>query len=193
MVRKSVSLDELNKISKIDIKNPKKYFKELEEFSKPEKITIKNSDEEIIINLVEGDAKKGLTHIWLRHVMGYESDKTATTFFPMGQTVNGKKLPKIIGDANELKKIIKEAIEDENIKKKFYEDKNGNPKINYMYEKDDGKVIEIKLEFQRVKDGVYELRTMYPEGGDGVYRYVNNYGWLKCVGKKGDKWIFEKE
>jgi hypothetical protein len=49
------------------------------------------------------------------------------------------------------------------------------------------------LEFQRVKGGVYELRTMYPEGGDGVYRYVNNYGWLKYVGKKGNKWMFEKE
>ena len=190
MIKKDVSLDELNKISKIDIKNPKKYFRELEEFSKPEKITIKNGDEEIIVNLVEGDVKEGLIHIWLRHVMGYESDKTATTFFPMGQTVNGKKLPKIIDDANELKKIIKEAIEKN--EKKFYEDKNGNPKIKYTYEKD-GKIIEIKLEFQRVKDGVYELRTMYPEGGDGVYRYVNNYGWLKYVGKKGNKWMFEKE
>ena len=167
MVRKSVSLDELNKISKIDIKNPKKYFKELEEFSKPEKITIKNSDEEIIINLVEGDAKKGLTHIWLRHVIGYESDKTATTFFPMGQTVNGKKLPKIIDDDNELKKIIKKAAEEnkDNIK-------GSNPKIKYMYEKD-GKIIEITLKFQKdKKTGAYKLMTIYPESGDNIYKYV---------------------
>ena len=193
MVRKSVSLDELNKISKIDIKNPKKYFKELEEFSKPEKITIKNSDEEIIINLVEGDAKKGLTHIWLRHVMGYESDKTATTFFPMGQTVNGKKLPKIIGDANELKKIIKEAIEDEDIKKEFYED-NSKVTFEYTYVNENGKTISIYFVFMKVKDGSgYYLKTMYPEGGDGVYKYVKNVGWVKCVGKKGNKWMFEKE
>jgi len=26
---------------------------------------------------------------------------------------------------------------------------------------------------------------MYLEGGDGVYRYVENVRWLKCVGKKG--------
>jgi len=64
---------------------------------------------------------------------------------------------------------------------------------NKIYVWKDGKIIEIKLEFQRVKGGVYELRTMYPEGGDGVYRYVNNYGWLKYVGKKGNKWMFEKE
>ncbi|WP_421078467.1 hypothetical protein Mjas_03965 [Methanothermococcus sp. Ax23] len=158
----------------------------MEEFSKPEKITIKNGDEKIIVNLIGGDAKKGLIHIMVKTYVGYESDKTATTFFPMGQTVNGKKLPKIIDDADELKKIIKEAIEKnkDNIK-------GSNPKIKYTYEKD-GKVIEIELKF-KLENGVYELRTMYPKGGDGVYRYVNNYGWLKCVGKKGDKWIFEKE
>jgi hypothetical protein len=190
LIKKDVSLDELNKISKIDIKNPKKYFKELGKFSKSEKIMIKNGDKEITINLIEGDAKKGLTHIWLRHVIGYESDKTATTFFPRGQTVNGKKLPKIVDDADELKEIIRKAIERN--KKKFYEDKSGNPGIKYMYEKD-GRIIEIKLKFQKVKDGVYELRTMYPEGGDGVYKYVENVGWFKCVGKEGNKWTFKKE
>jgi uncharacterized protein YkuJ len=113
-------------------------------------------------------------HILNRHVYGTELNKDATAFFPIGQTVNGKKLPKIIGDANELKKIIKKAIEEnkDNIK-------GSNPKIKYTYEKD-GKVIEIELKF-KLENGVYELRTMYPKGGDGVYRYVNNYGWLNAL------------
>ncbi|EHP88116.1 hypothetical protein [Methanotorris formicicus] len=167
MIKKDVSLDDLAKIAKIDIKNPKKYFKELEKFSKPEKITIKNGDKEITVKLIDGDTKEGLTHAWLRHVIGYESNEKATTFFPMGQTVNGKKIPKVIDDADELKKIIKEAIE-----KKKDELKGSNPKIDYMYEKD-GKTIEITLKFQKdKKTGAYKLMTIYPERGDNIYMYA---------------------
>ncbi len=90
-----------------------------------------------------------------------------------------------------MKKIIKDAVE-----KKRDELKGSNPNIDYTYTKD-GKTIEIVLKFRKdKKTGEYELRTMYPEGGDGVYKYVENdkfKGWLKCVGKKGDKWIFKKE
>ncbi|CAB3288894.1 protein of unknown function [Methanocaldococcus lauensis] len=88
----------------------------------------------------------------------------------MGQTVNGKKLPKIIDDADELKEIIKKAIkENEN---KFFEDKNDNLKIKYNHTKN-GKIIEIVLMFQKdEKTGAYKLMTMYPEKGEGVYMYA---------------------
>ncbi|WP_457613159.1 hypothetical protein [Methanocaldococcus sp.] len=44
----------MEEIVKIDIKNPRKYFKELEKFSKPEVIIVKNGDKEITIKLTEG-------------------------------------------------------------------------------------------------------------------------------------------
>ncbi|WP_421078470.1 ABC transporter substrate-binding protein [Methanothermococcus sp. Ax23] len=156
------------------------------------KFVVKDTGKDVIFkvgNIVLKEEWWG--HILNRHVYGTELNKDAATFFPMGQTVNGKKLPKIIDDTDELKKIIKEAIEKN--EKKFYEDENGNPKIKYMYEKG-GKVIEITLHFQKMKNGVYELRTIYPEKGDGVYKYVKNVGWFKSVyDKNTGKWKFVPE
>ena len=55
----------------------------------------------------------------------------------------------------------------------------------------------IQYLLRKVKDGYENIKIffylifnqiiicMYLEGGDGVYRYVENVRWLKCVGKKG--------
>jgi len=145
-----------------------------------------------VVGTIKGDQKKGLIHILLRHVWGYEMTspkKPVTAFWPLGQRimVNGevKQLPKVFNSEEELVEFLKEvmdrALKDPEYKERFLSHASEGKGFGISVDlKELGMNVDgidvVQLEF-KFEDGAFVLRTAYPKEGSAVWEYNRYLGW----------------
>ncbi len=117
-------------------------------------------------------------HIWYRHVLGYEMDyKEKTTFYPLGQYIDGRELPETM-DGYDIVYLIEETIEYGNV----YFD-GSKAVITYRlpyYQYSDYGISEMKVVLEKEYYSgyvYYEVVTAYPISGPDVAVYENHH-WV---------------